>query len=131
MSWAGTRRGRTAAFLGVYVCGYVLFHGVRGALSPGWFRDAFPSVLVTPVMFSVVDLVPGIRFYKLRTKILVFTCTTAVAAAWFEGMVPTFYSRAVGDVGDVAGMFVGLGVWLVQHFVTARGMAMLHCRPPE
>ena len=113
-----SRPRRTAAFLSTYVAAYVIFHWKRRGLPHGHFRDSFPSFLVLPFKFSIVDLVPGIRFHTRRNKFVILTCTAIVAAIWFEIIVPTFYSKSTGDIGDAVAMFFGLFFYFGQHLIT-------------
>ena len=108
LSWLNTTRRRTAAFLFVCIGAYVLFRLTRPHLPRGYFRSSFPSFLVIPFMFSIVDLVPGIRFHSRRSRIIILTLTTVVLALWFEVVVPAFHPSSIGDITDTAAMFVGL-----------------------
>ena len=114
---------RTVAFLALYLAAYILFHALRHSLPSGFVRDSFPSFLLTPFMFSIVDCVSGIRFHSFAKKLLVLTATTALAAIWFEGIVPTFYTKSRGDAGDAVAMFIGLAAYFVQHFITQQSKA--------
>ena len=106
--------------LGVIVIAYVLFHRQRAQLAPGFFRDAFPSLMVPTALFAVIKCVPAIMFRDWRWKCAVTGLTTLVAMAAFEWLQPQLQSRATGDLNDVYAMGVGLLIYWGLAFLAPR-----------
>jgi len=106
----------------LFICAviYLLFHKVRLFLPLGFIRDSLPSILVIPVMLSVIELTPSIRFHSLTSRIAITFLSTVCVAIWFECVVPIFYLISVPDIGDVIGIFLGWVLYMVicceQHF---------------
>jgi hypothetical protein len=106
----------------LFLCGvtYLLFHKIRFFLPVGFIKNSLPSVLVIPVMLSVVELTPSIRFHTLGSKMAITFFSTIGVAIWFEGVVPIFYLISIPDIGDVLGIFLGWIVYMLisyeQHF---------------
>jgi len=113
LSWPTPTRRRAAAFLFACIGAYVLFRLARPHLPRGCARSTFPSFLVIPFMFSIVDLISGIRFNSRCSRISILSLTTVVLALWFEAVVPAFHPASTGDIADVAAMFLGLIFYFV------------------
>lgn len=72
-------------------------------------------------MFSVVEFLPAVRFNSRRSKLIILSLTTAVAAIWLEGIVPHFTDRATGDFADAVAMGIGFAVfWTYDSIVASR-----------
>ena len=104
------------------LCGitYLVFHAVRERLSSGFLSDSLPSLLTPLAMFSVIELMPRIRFHTRRTKYTVLAVTTFVAAFWLEAVVPQWTDRASGDVGDAVAMGVGFALFCLYDLAFGR-----------
>ncbi len=105
----GILRRRLAYVVLLALCGaaYFAFHAFRDRLPSGAVRDSLPSLLTPLAMFSVIELMPNIRFHTQRIKYTVLAATTLIAAVWLEAVVPRWTPRASGDVGDAVAMGVG------------------------
>lgn len=92
------------------ICGllYFSFKLIRIQLFSCFFKDSFPSFLVPLIMFSIIELVPGISFNSYTIKVLILILVTIISSVWLEFIVPLFYSISITDYGDVFAMFVGL-----------------------
>jgi hypothetical protein len=100
---------------------YFGFHAVRDALPEGVVRGSFPSFLVLIVLFSAVELTPGVRFHSRRSKLLILGAVGVVAAIWLEGVAPLVYPQSVGDWWDVAAMAAGfVTYWAFDSVVVRR-----------
>lgn len=104
------------------LCGaaYFAFHAVRDQLPGGFLKDSLPSLLTPLAMFSVIELMPSIRFHTRRTKYVVLAATTVIAAIWLEAVVPRITQRASGDVSDAIAMGVGFVLFCVYDLAFGR-----------
>jgi len=106
--------------LGISLGIYILFHEIRNMLPIGFFRDSLPSVLVAPVMFSVIELTPSIKFHNHRSKLIITFLATNVIALWFEVVVPLFYPVSVMDISDVFGIFLGWILYITVGYLNVK-----------
>lgn len=82
------------------------------SLPSGLFRDSFPSLLLTPTMFWILDCEPTIKYHSRLWKVLILTFTTLIAAIWFEVVIPHIFRHSKGDLHDAVAMFCGLFIYL-------------------
>lgn len=106
--------------LGISLGIYLLFHEIRNLLPIGVFRDSLPSVLVAPVMFSVIELTSSIKFHSHRSKLIITFLATNFIAIWFEVVVPLFYPVSVMDVNDVLGIFLGWILYITFDYLSTK-----------
>ena len=112
-----------AALLALCGIAYFVFHALREELPTGFVRDSLPSLLTPPAMFSVVELMPNVRFHTRRIKYALLAVTTLIAAIWLEAVVPVWTHRASGDSGDAIAMGVGFIVFCLYDLAFGRKTA--------
>ena len=108
--------------LGISLGTYSLFHEIRNLLPNGFLRDSLPSLLVAPVMFSVIELTASIKFHSHRSKLIITFFATIVISIWFELIVPLFYPISVSDFSDVLGIFIGWILYMTIGYLSAKSM---------
>lgn len=86
-------------------------------------NDSFPSLLTPLAMFSIIELMPSIRFRSRSIKFAVLAATTLFAALWLEAIVPRFTPRAIDDIGDAAAMGLGFVLFVLYDLALGRRSA--------
>ncbi len=107
----------------------MVFHAIREQLPSGFLSDSLPSLLTPLAMFSVIELMPSIRFHTHRMKYAVLAVTTLVAGIWLEAVVPQWTPRASGDVGDAVAMGVGFILFCLYDLAFGRRSATEAANP--
>lgn len=89
----------------------------------GIARDSLPSLLTPLAMFSVIELMPNVRFHARHIKYAVLAVTTLIAVIWLEAIVPRWTQRASGDFSDAVAMGVGFVLFCLYDLAFGRKRA--------